>query len=249
MGQTTHVTLATATGLVRWALLIHIGAGMVGLVTGFLALFVAKGGRLHRQSGTIFVYAMITMGILASGIAAYEGNTTTVLSGPFTAYFVFTAFAAVRPLHDNWRRMAIALMVIPLSVALLNLGFGTLLISRSVMFRNGIPVPMILFMGVIALLAAIGDWRMIRAGGITGTKRVARHLWRMCFALFIASGSFFFGQIKFLPQPLRKPMLVAIPALAPLALLLYWMWRVRVRGRLPVWTVRRATVARATVHS
>src|SRR5690349_3676522 len=98
MAQTTHVTLATATGGLRLALLVHIGAGMVGLVTGFIALFVAKGGWLHRKSGMLFVYAMITMGVMASGIAAYEGKMSTVAGGPFTAYLVFTALTAVRPL-------------------------------------------------------------------------------------------------------------------------------------------------------
>lgn len=61
---------------------------------------------------------------------------------------------------------------------------------------------------------------------------MARHLWRMCFVLFVATGSFFIGQMKFVPQPIRiAPLLVAL-GLAPLLVLLYWMWRVRIRGRL-----------------
>ncbi|MFL5381463.1 MAG: hypothetical protein ACJ8GN_02940 [Longimicrobiaceae bacterium] len=51
----------------------------------------------------------------------------------------------------------------------------------------------------------------------------------MCFALFIASGSFFLGQMKFLPEPLRiLPLMLAL-GVAPLFVLLYWMWRVRLR--------------------
>ena len=45
MGQT-HVTLATATGLVRVALLVHVAAGMAGLLTGFAAVFNAV--RFHQ---------------------------------------------------------------------------------------------------------------------------------------------------------------------------------------------------------
>jgi hypothetical protein len=91
---------------------------------------------------------------------------------------------------------------------------------------------MIVFLGTIALLAGIGDWRMIRAGGIQGTRRVARHLWRMCFALSIASGSFFFGQMKFIPAPLRMLPPIAALGVGPLFVLLYWMWRVRLRHSL-----------------
>ena len=50
------------------------------------------------------------------------------------------------------------------------------------------------FTASIPLLAAIGDLRMLLRGGISGTSRITRHLWRMCYGLFIATGSFFLGQ-------------------------------------------------------
>ena len=54
----------------------------------------------------------------------------------------------------------------------------------------------------------------------------------MCFALFIATGSFFIGQMKFVPAPIRfMPLLIAL-GVAPLFALLYWMWRVRLRRQL-----------------
>lgn len=86
--------------------------------------------------------------------------------------------------------------------------------------------------GAVMLLAAIGDLRAIRVGGLRGSRRVARHLWRMCFGLFVATGSFFLGQMKFIPEPVRVVPLLLVLALAPLPFLVYWMWRVRVRGRL-----------------
>ena len=73
---------------------------------------------------------------------------------------------------------------------------------------------------------------MIRRGGIAGVARVARHLWRMCFAFFVASGSLFLGQPQVFPKVLRSsPLLIGL-ALAPLAFLIFWMIRVR----LPRWT-------------
>jgi hypothetical protein len=98
--------------------------------------------------------------------------------------------------------------------------------------RNGVPAGMILFLGTISLLAAVGDLRMIREGALRGTRRIARHLWRMCFGLFIATGSFFLGQMKFIPAPIRFVPVVFALAVAPLVVLLYWMWRVRLRRRL-----------------
>src|SRR5688500_7814552 len=98
--------------------------------------------------------------------------------------------------------------------------------------RWKVPAGMMFFMTTILLLAAIGDARMIGAGGIQGSRRIARHLWRMCFGLFIASGSFFLGQMKVIPEPVRIVPLLLVLAFAPILLLFYWMWRIRVRGRL-----------------
>ena len=89
-----------------------------------------------------------------------------------------------------------------------------------------------LVIGTVILLAAIGDLRAIRAGGLRGSRRLARHLWRMCFGLFIATGSFFLGQMKFIPEPVRIVPLLLVLGFAPIVFLFYWMWRVRVRGRL-----------------
>ncbi|MEP7347912.1 MAG: hypothetical protein ABI877_21755 [Gemmatimonadaceae bacterium] len=232
MQAATHVTIATSTGPLWIVLVTHFGAGLVAIVAGAVALTVGKGSRTHRRSGMVFVYAMIATGLVATGIAAYEGKVTLIVGGTFTAYLVFTAFTTVRPVLAERRELNIALMFVGFALALVELGFALVALDTPKKMIDGVPAPMVLFMGTIALLAAIGDVRMIRAGGITGARRVARHLWRMCFGLFIASGSFFLGQMKFLPQSLRIMPLVGALAVAPLIILLYWMWRVRLRRSL-----------------
>src|SRR5947209_11256276 len=99
--QMEHVRIATSTGLVHWALIVHATAGMVGLASGFLALAVGKGSRIHRVSGMIFVYAMIMLGLLATGIAVYEGKASSVTGGLFVVYLIFTAMTTVRPLAEE----------------------------------------------------------------------------------------------------------------------------------------------------
>lgn len=82
--------------------------------------------------------------------------------------------------------------------------------------------------GGIALLAGVGDLRMIRAGGLQGAPGLKRHLWRMCTALFIAAASFFLGPVRRIPEPLRIPALRLIP-LVVLVTMVYWLWRRRKR--------------------
>ena len=51
----------------------------------------------------------------------------------------------------------------------------------------------------------------------------------MSFALFIAALSFFIGQAQVFPKPVRIMPLLALPVLAVLVTMVYWLWRVRVR--------------------
>lgn len=53
----------------------------------------------------------------------------------------------------------------------------------------------------------------------------------MCAGLTLASGSFFLGQQKFLPASLHNSPLLFLPVLAPLAVMAFWLIRVRLTNR------------------
>ena len=226
-----RVTLATSTGLPFLSLAFHVGTGLIAIAAGFIAIAVRKGGTWHRRSGLVFVYAMIATGIVAAGIAAYE-RKPTVIGGALTAYLVFTAYTTVKPLAELRRGADIALMMVAFSLSAAEYAFALTALGRPGHQIDGVPAGMMFFMATIVLLAAIGDARMIRVGGIQGARRLARHLWRMSFGLFIASGSFFLGQMKFIPERIRIVPLIVVVAVSPLVVLLYWMWRVRLRQNL-----------------
>ena len=225
-----HLTIATSSGIVWLTLVTHFGAALIALAAGTIALAVAKGGRLHKRSGIVFTWAMITVGILASVLSAYEGKS--VVGGLFVCYLVITATTTVKPLPRAGRGVGVALMIFAFAMAAGMLLQGVAVWQKPHHMLAGVPAGMILFLGTVCLLAAIGDFRMILEGGLRGTRRLARHLWRMCFGLFIATGSFFIGQTKFIPAPIRvMPVLFGL-GVAPLVILLYWMWRVRLRRRV-----------------
>jgi hypothetical protein len=139
----------------------------------------------------------------------------------------------VKPMARIGQRFNVVLMVLAFGYAVSSLYGGMtewLDPTVKVIGRPRVVPPLVV--GSVILLAAIGDLRAIRAGGLRGSRRLARHLWRMCFGLFIATGSFFLGQMKFVPEPVRIVPLLLVLAFAPILFLIYWMWRVRVRGRL-----------------
>ena len=217
----------------RMTLVVHIFAGALGLLSGAVALSTAKGARLHRKSGMLFVYAMLTMAVCGTAIAAIRGvaPAVNIPAALMTAYLVITGLITVRPLTSRPRWLDVGLMLVAIVVALVDLNFGFEALANGGK-RQGIPAFPFLMFGVVGLLASAGDYRMIRSNGLRGAARLARHLWRMCYALFIAALSFFLGQAKVIPKPVRIPALLALPVLAVLLTMLYWLWRVRIRRSL-----------------
>jgi uncharacterized membrane protein YozB (DUF420 family) len=210
--------------------MIHVAAGGVGIVSGFVALLVAKGGPMHRQAGTVFLVSMLTMAGLAAVLAALCGQKLNTIAGTFTAYLVTTAWTTVRR-GETSRRIDLAAMLVAFAVAAAGFMLGGFAAASPFGLEDADPSsgrePGLYFaFAILGTLAGALDLRALRRGGTNGAARLARHLWRMCLALFIAAGSFFFGQADEIPQALRGPHLM-IPPLAALALMAFWLVRVR----------------------
>ena len=164
-----RVTFATSSGLLWVALAIHFAAGLVSIVTGAIALSVAKGGRLHKQSGMVFTGAMVVLGLTAAAVGTYEQNPSQVFSGLIAAYLVLSAMTTVKPLPGIRQRVDVALMVLAFGYDAANRYDGVrewLDSSVKVVGRPRVGPPLI--GGTVILLAAIGDLRAIRAGGLRG---------------------------------------------------------------------------------
>ena len=225
-----RVTFASTSGVVWLALAIHFGAGLVSIVAGTIALSANKGGRLHKQTGLVFTVSMVTLGITAAGIGLYENRPGQVFAGLLAAYLVFTAMSTVKPLPGIGPRFDVSLMALAFACAAVMLYGGMIEWLDPTVIVEGRPrvIPPLVG-GTILILAATGDLRSIRAGGVRGRGRILRHLWRMCFGLFVATGSFFLGQMNFIPEPVRIVPLLLVLAFAPILFLFYWLWRVQVR--------------------
>lgn len=221
---------------------IHIAAGGFAIVLGTVALIVKKGGTIHRRSGLLFVYAMLVMGISASILEFLKiPNWTNVLVALLTAYFVGTALTTVRPASPWTSRINAAALTLVVGLALGAIVGGVKAFNSPRVPPGGVPfrtIGMMSFvLATVMILAAAGDVRIMRSGMPRGAPRLARHLWRMCFALFIAAGSFFSIRervAKVLPYPFTTGPMRALPILLLFGAMFYWLWRVRARRTLPV---------------
>lgn len=211
---------------------LHILAGSVGLVSGAVALYASKGGKLHRKSGMLFVYAMLVMSGSAAVLAlTLKPNGANVLQGVLTFYLVVTGLLTVRRRPASFHWIDLAAMLVALAVGIAHMTFAFEALNSATGKKYGYPPPLFFIFGSLALFAASGDTRMMISQRLEGPRRLARHLWRMTFAMFIATSSFFLGQAKVFPKALRITPLLLILALLPLVLMVYWLARVSSRGR------------------
>lgn len=221
-------------------LVVHICAGTLGLFSGAAALSFRKGSRRHVLAGKIFVLSMLTMAVDAVYLAIVKHQPGNIGGGVITFYLVGTAWLTARRREGETSRMDWVALLIPLVLGILGWMGGIKVLRSGATSQDGVPVGMTFFMGSVCLLAAAGDVRMLLRGGVLGATRIARHLWRMCFGMFIAAGSFFMGPNN---RPLRLLTRVGLgqhlsPALfstnlylvlsvTPLVLLIFWLVRVR----------------------
>lgn len=220
---------------------IHVAAGGLAIILGFTALFVKKGGTTHRRSGMLFVYAMLVMGVTASLLEYLQrAGLANLVAALLSIYFTGTALTTVRPPSRWTRAIDVAALTVAAGLAFAMIVGGVQAVSNPGLSPGGVPFRTIGVMSFIVatvlILAAAGDVRIMRSGMPRGGPRLARHLWRMCFALFIAAASFFSIRervAKILPDLFATGPMRALPILVLFGAMFYWLWRVH-RRRLPV---------------
>src|ERR1700691_5473513 len=222
-------------------LMVHICAGTLGLLSGTAAMSFRKGSPRHALAGKVFVASMLTMAVVAVYVAIVRHEPNNIGGGMLTFYLVGTGWLTARRRDGETSRFDWVVLLIPLALCILTCMDGLKVVRGGASSQDGVPVGMIFFMGSVMLLAGAGDVSMLIRGGVYGAKSIARHLWRMCFGLFIAAGSFFLGPSnrplrlfsavglgQHLPPALFSTTLYLVLTILPLILLVYWLVRVRV---------------------
>ena len=201
---------------------IHIASGIAALPAGAAAVAARKGGRAHAWAGTAFAVSMLVLGVTASVLEPFRQPTPgSPLVGVFVCYFVLTGWVTARRRDGRTGTFEAG-------AALVALGFAAATLYGAV---NGSTTPAgrgpVFVLAVLSLLAGLGDLTAALRGRLTAAQRIRRHLWRMCFAFFIATGSFFLGQQDVLPAAVRGSPLLVVLGFAPFAVMAFWLVRLR----------------------
>jgi hypothetical protein len=183
---------------------------------------------------------MLTMAVFAVYLAIVRHQPNNIGGEILTFYLIGTAWLTARRRDGETSRFDWVVLLIPFVLGILTWMSGLKVVRSGASSEDGVPVGMTFFMGSVMLLAGAGDIRMLLRGGLFGAQRIARHLWRMCFGLFIAAGSFFLGPsnrpfrllstvglAQHLSRALFSTTLYLILTVLPLILLVFWLVRVR----------------------
>jgi len=208
-------------------LLFHICGGTLGVLSGTVAIFLRKGSRRHALAGTVFVVSMLALGASGAYMAILKMEPGNILGGVFTCYLVATSWIAAKRKEFRTGIFDWGALLLVSGLTIVEMTFGLEAATSPTGLKYGYPPGPYFLIGAVALIAATGDVRMLVRRGISGTKRIASHLWRMCFVFFIASASIFLARAHLFPAVMRRTGSLYLLSFFPLILMIFWLIRIR----------------------
>jgi hypothetical protein len=209
-------------------LVTHIAAGAVALVSALIAMAGRKGpGGLHARAGRVFYLSMSAMAVSAAILTSWQPDRLSLGAAIWAFYLVHTSRLAVQArgpaaAKPSWTLMAIGLA----SVVLFFHGAAMAQASPDRAFEGSGAAGYLIF-GAAAAAALLLDLSLLLRAPLPARQRVARHLWRMLAACFLAVTSLFLGQQDdVFPFMVGSPVLFA-PSLLTVGFLVFWLVRVR----------------------
>lgn len=204
------------------SLYVHVAAAGIALLAGFAALVARKGSAVHKKAGRLFVVTMIVMAVPAVGLAYEAGKPFDALSGLITIYMVLSSMLTFRSITKR-ASIALTLLALVCVSGYLTVEVGALF--TGVRATDAPPGAGYIFATVLGL-AVWGDFRRL-SNPLPHGRLVIRHLWRMNFALLLATLSFFGARPHLFPEWMQSSGALIFLSFAPLMVMAYWRIKLR----------------------
>lgn len=212
-------------------LFLHIAGGAIGLFAGLVASVVKKGGSAHRVAGRCFFIAMFVAYLIGALVAPFleEGQKPNFIAGILALYLLISGVMAARRRNfraGRWEKIG-------LLVALLITAIGVLFAYQGANSETGTvdgsPSQAFYVFIIAGSVSAVEEIYALIYGKLSEVARKIRHLWRMCFSFFIATGSLFFGQPQVFFECFDGSLAQAVLASSPIIVMLFWLIVVSLR--------------------
>ena len=158
----------------QFLLVIHISAGVATLLSAAVAIFSAKGKKIHLNSGSVYFWGMVGIFLTAIPMSLLTEDVFLFLVAVFSFYLAFAGRRFARTRTNIAERID---WVAVLLVLVSGVGMWVLAAWHFVQ-ANSQFITLIVF-GLLALSLGFADFRRYRSKTATGKERIARHLANM----------------------------------------------------------------------
>lgn len=207
----------------------HIFSGAIALLAGYAVIICPKGKASHKYLGRLYVISILVLGLTGTYIAVLRDVPLSTMNGLVLCYFVLSS------LNTAWQpanRINVYDKVLFVIAILITIGFAWYSYQTTQVYGGklgGFGIQAYLAFGSVMLFSTVADYRYIRLGGLKGSSKLIRHLWRMFFPLLMSTAAFFLGQSRHLPSALQSIEFILLPVVFVLLSALYWAIKVKVK--------------------
>nr|WP_298930265.1 hypothetical protein [uncultured Erythrobacter sp.] len=193
---------------------LHFWIGCAAIVAGFAAFAARKGQTVHIVSGRVFVVTMALLALSGLWLSFARGILFTVFLSALAFHLIITAWATAAT-HNSAAHLVTKFSFVGSGAIFLGSIAGAWITAHSVAgMLNGLTPEAFLIIAGVALIIAIYDFIFAYGSTPSERSRLGRHLWRMGFAFFLATGIFFFGNNHVLPEAFRTVAFLSAPVVA-----------------------------------
>jgi len=208
---------------------VHMLTGSAVVFSGAMALLLSKGSAQHKLAGRLFVGSIVLMGPVVAAGAWFSPGSISSLGILFVFFMIYLVVSAWSTIHRSEPRIGpldILAPVVALCISIAGLIMGYDAFSNPSGAEGLLQNEAYFFFSALAFIAMLLDANNLKSGGVRGTHRIARHVWRMSCALFFATSSLFTGpgSIVF-PESVRGNPLLSIPQMLVVIIFIFWIYR------------------------
>jgi hypothetical protein len=153
-------------------LFLHIIAGTLGMLSGFVAVFLRKGSRRHGLAGNVFVVSMLCLSASGVFLAIMKSQPGNILGGSLTFYLVATAWLTARRMEMEAGILDWGALLVVFTIGAFDVTYGIEAAISPTGMKYGYPPGPYFFLGSVAVLAT--HWGYSHAG-------TQRNFWRAAY--------------------------------------------------------------------
>lgn len=184
--------------MVDKVLIVHVGAGILSLLSGLLVFMLPKGGHNHTLTGKIYAVMMFAVFLTATYVSILKENLFLLLIGFFSFYLVHSGIQV-----NSFRKERIIKPLNKLFTACYALIFcGILLVSIVLALKSNWSMSIILAVfGITGVLQCTKDIRLYFLRKEYSVNALMKdHIGKMSGSYIAAVTAFLVNNVQFLPS-------------------------------------------------